>query len=427
MRKALRSALVCSLLTASAFAEQRFIVQTTLGGTVLTSACALLGCRVRGSLGDPAGQVFLLTWPDLLDVTTILSKLKLQAGVVEVEPDQVLRLADVTSALPDALFQADPVEWFGSTTRYGFVAQPSAVTVRLLSAQLSFGVTGVGIVAVIDTGVDSKHPELRDALLPGYDFIRNIDGSADEKGDVTQSTTGVVDNGRPFFVSETTAALLDSATALLIGTGNSAFGHGTMVAGIVHLTAPGTQILPLKAFRPDGTGYLSDVVHALYYASRHGARVVNMSFTFATPSAEFRRAVDYATSKGAICVAAAGNGSSASPVYPAAYNNVMAIASTGYLDSRSSFSNYGSTWIWIAAPGEGIVTTYPFNTFAAGWGTSFSAPFVAGTISLLLQTTPDLDFAKAASAVAQGQPVSPEMGHGRLDVYRAVQASITAH
>src|SRR4051794_5651487 len=108
MRKALRSALIWSLLTVSAFAEQRFIVRTTLGGTVLTAVCALLGCNVRGSLGDPAGQVFLLTLPDLLNATAILGTLKLQAEVVELEPDQVLRLADGTAALPDALFQSDP-------------------------------------------------------------------------------------------------------------------------------------------------------------------------------------------------------------------------------------------------------------------------------------------------------------------------------
>ena len=378
-------------------------------------------------MGDPDGQVFLLTLPDLLNATPILSILKLQAGVVSLEPDQVLKLADGTATLPDALFQSDPVTWFGSAMRYGFVAQPAASTVRILPAQLNFGVTGTGIVAVIDTGVDSDHPALRSALLPGYDFIRNVDGSADEKGDVTQSTTGVVDNGNPFFVSGTVSALLNSATALLIGPDNAAFGHGTMVAGIVHLTAPGAQILPLKAFRPDGTGYLSDVVRALYYASRRGARVVNMSFTFASPSAEMRRAVDYATQHGAVCIAAAGNDGSSLPRYPAAFDNVMAIASTGNLDNKSSFSNYGPNWIWIAAPGEGIITTYPFSTFAAGWGTSFSAPFVAGTISLLLQTTPDLDFAKAASAVAQAQPVSSEMGHGRLDVFRAVQAAVSQH
>jgi len=215
--------------------------------------------------------VFLLTLPDLLNATAILGTLKLQAGVVELEPDQVLRLADGTAALPDALFQFDPVAWFGNTTRYGFVAQPAALKIRLLPAQFSFGVTGTGIVAIIDTGIDPDHPALRGALLPGYDFIRNVDGSADEKGDVTQSTTGVVDNGNPFFVSGTVGALLDSVSARLIGTNNAAFGHGTMVAGIVHLTAPGAQILPLKAFRPDGTGYLADVVRALYYAPRRGA------------------------------------------------------------------------------------------------------------------------------------------------------------
>ena len=123
-------------------------------------------------------------------------------------------------------------------------------------------------------------------------------------------------------------------------------------------------------------------------------------------------------------MAAAGNEGLSSPRYPAGYSNVIAVASTTDIDTRSSFSNYGSNWIWVAAPGEGIVTTYPSATFAAGWGTSFSAPFVSGTVALLLEAMPNLSTQSAAFSVGQARQVSPELGHGRLDVFRAVQSAI---
>src|SRR5437016_2283822 len=100
----------------------------------------------------------------------------------------------------------------------------------------------------------------------------------------------------------------------------------------------------------------------------------------------------------------------------------MGVASTSNSDTRSSFSNYGSAVVWVAAPGEGIVTTYPFNTYAAGWGTSFSAPFVSGT-SALLHNKQSTNEAQAATAIAHAQPLPDStLGHGRLDIVQALQS-----
>src|SRR5947199_1419645 len=110
-------------------------------------------------------------------------------------------------------------------------------------------------------------------------------------------------------------------------------------------------------------------------------------------------------------------------VYPAAYqNDVMGVASTSNTDTVSSFSNYGNAIVWVAAPGESIVTTYPFGTYAAGWGTSFSAPFVSGTASLLLNKQATTNEAQAAAAIAHAVPIGPDMGNGRLDIVQALQA-----
>jgi len=221
-----------------------------------------------------------------------------------------------------------------------------------------------------------------------------------------------------------------STIAVVNNTGSStfsqpqyaAFGHGTMVAGIIHLVAPTAQIMPLKSFRADGTGYLSDVLQAIYYARQHGANIVNMSFDFTTYSPELSAAINNATSNGLICVASVGNDGQAIMVYPAGLKNVMGIASTSNDDTLSSFSNYGQPPVWVAAPGEGIITTYPYGTYAAGWGTSFSAPFVSGTVALLQGISANINQSSAASAISHAVYISPALGKGRLDVMQAVTA-----
>jgi subtilisin family serine protease len=197
-----------------------------------------------------------------------------------------------------------------------------------------------------------------------------------------------------------------------------------MTSGVVHLVAPKASILPLKAFTSDGTGYLSNIVAALYYAVQHKANVVNMSFDLASSSPALTDAVARANKAGVVLVAAAGNENTSASVYPAALNSyVVGVASTTDWDSRSSFSNYGSKDVWIAAPGENIITTFPGGTYASASGTSFSSPMVAGTASLLLSAKQQaVNQSQAASALSHGRPLSSDLNHGRLDVYQAVSA-----
>jgi len=101
----------------------------------------------------------------------------------------------------------------------------------------------------------------------------------------------------------------------------------------------------------------------------------------------------------------------------------MGVASTSNTDARSSFSNYGNAIVWVAAPGEAIVTTYPFSTYSAGWGTSFSAPFVSGGAALLRNLRTDINESLAAAAVAHAVTLAaPGMGNGRLDLLMALTA-----
>jgi subtilisin family serine protease len=394
--------------------------------TIVKNACNLLGCTVLYGLDGTLGNLFLVSVPDILDVDIVASLLSQVSGIVAVEPDLPVhtegRQGNGEGGPPPALVDTDPVSYYGTTVRGGYVRQPAYEIVGLAEAQTSYNATGLNvIVAVIDTGVDPNHPVLSPVLLPGYDFTRNRAGGS-ERDDVNQSTMTVLDEGKPGWVNQSTMAVLDQSTmAVLDGPEYGAFGHGTIVAGIVHLAAPKAKIMPMKAFRPDGSGVLSDVLRAIYKSTQDEAKVINMSFSFDTNSQELEKSIEYATGRGVIAVSSAGNDGKKVNVYPASLSTVMGVASTTDWDTLSSFSNYGTGVAWIAAPGEAIVSTYPLGTYAAAWGTSFSAPFASGAAALLAEIA-NIGNNQAADAEGAGVWISYEVTKGRLDVPSAIRA-----
>jgi thermitase len=147
---------------------------------------------------------------------------------------------------------------------------------------------------------------------------------------------------------------------------------------------------------------------------------VNMSFDLPTSSSELSKAITSAEAQGVVFVASSGNDGKIEMVYPAGFANVMGVASINDQNQRSNFSNYGNQIVWIAAPGEAIVTTYPFGGYAAAWGTSFSSPFVAGTVSLMDSGSTTVNQNDAKLALSQADPLlALGMGVGRLDVLKA--------
>jgi subtilisin family serine protease len=432
MKRKLLSAVVIAVMmlatSKSAAAQQRYIVRTTGGLTSVLNLCLSAGCQVKGSLDGSVGQTYLVTSTgNLLQalVGGVVNLLEALLGIQSVEPDQALPipLPPINNA-PYGLTDTAPVNYFGTVATHGYAAQPAGQIIRLTDAHNGFGVSGTGIVAVIDTGVDVNHPVLVPVLLPGYDFTRNQPG-ASEWLDMPQWQSATSSGSRPSgVVQQQSAAILDQqSAAILDGQPCGAFGHGTMTAGVVHLVAPKAKILPLKAFSSNGTGYLSNIVAAMYYAVQHNANVVNMSFDLSTPSPALSQAVSYANHANVVLVAAAGNQNTSARVYPAALNGyVMGVASTTDWDARSSFSNYGSADVWIAAPGEYVISTFPGGSYAAASGTSFSSPLVAGTASLLLNAKSGLNQSHAASALAHARMLTPDLNHGRLDAYQAISA-----
>jgi hypothetical protein len=437
MKRRLRlvGVLVALLWATPARADTGVIVRTIAGLPALKTLCAVPAtCTVVGGLDGTLGQVFLVTTP--LPLQTFLGLLNGLTGFVDAEVNQVLNLVDlanlVPSTIPSTLLQdrnSTPYP-VGSTTQTAwnsYVNQPAASIVGVQNAQKTFHVSGTGIVADIDTGVDPNHPVLQPVLVPGngYDFTRSQTGGS-ELNDLppsfpTPTPCTATTCPAPAQVNQSSVAVLDQSSVAVLD-GNSqyaAFGHGTMVMGIIHLVAPTAQLMPLKAFHSDGTASLSDILRAIYYGVQNKANVINMSFDTKTSSVELQKALDYANQQGVICAASAGNDGIQETAYPAALqNDVMGVASTSDQDTRSSFSNYGSAIVWVAAPGEAIVSTYPFDTYAAGWGTSFSAPFVSGGAALLHNLRAAIGQSGAATALANAVPLDPSLGlnHGRLDL-----------
>ena len=436
MKRKFLSAVIIAVLTLAASkpaeAQQRYIVRTTGGLNSVLNLCLSAQCQVQGSLDGPIGQTYLVTTTSNILQTLVggvVNFLEALLGIQSIEPDHLLPmpLPPINNA-PYGLTDTTPMNYFGTAVTHGYAAQPAEQIIRLTDAHKGFGVTGAGIVAVIDTGVDIYHPVLVPVLLPGYDFTRSQPGASEWLDMQNGTSCGSTANQPSGAVQQESAAILDQeSAAILDGRPYGAFGHGTMTSGVVHLVAPHARILALKAFSCSGTGYLSNIIAALYYAVQHNANVINMSFDLSTPSPALSQAVSYANHANVVLIAAAGNENTSARVYPAALNGyVMGIASTTNWDARSSFSNYGSADVWIAAPGEYVISTFPGGGYAAASGTSFSSPLVAGTASLLLNAKSGLNQSQAASALSHGRLLTPDLNHGRLDAYQAISAWVNS-
>jgi len=417
-------------------AEGDKIVRTksVTGLPVVKAACAILDCEVVGALDVLPGStqpssLFLVRGLLNNTVNFLLSLL----GLAQIEEDLPVTVAEngwgsdqattavldqQTTAVLDQLWDRTPMSYYGSTAWQSYLRQPAAQIIRLRDTHCDLRSTGGGIVAVIDTGVDLDHPTLKPFLVQGVDFTGGT-GNGDEKNGVTQATTAVLDGTN--WVNGSTAAGLDQATtAVLDDPKQAAFGHGTMVAGVVHLVAPSAKIMPVKAFKSDGTAFTSDILRAIYYSVNKGAKVLNMSFSRPTPSLEMKLALDYAALRGVVTVASAGNEGTSQLRYPAAYDNVIGVAATTNDDVRSSYSNYGSQLVTAAAPGDGVITTYPWGTFAATWGTSFSTPMVSGAAALLVGIQGNASPTQVTAAVKKAKPLTSDLGAGRLQLYQTV-------
>lgn len=257
---------------------------------------------------------------------------------------------------------------------------------------LEFGQTSPVVVAVVDSGVDLDHPDLRNKLMAGYDFVDNDPVPEDNVG------------------------------------------HGTHMAGIIAAQAQngigiaGTSwlsiIMPVRVRDRLGGGTHRQMYEGFVYAVNHGARIINYSASGAQSNLK-RAAVDYATSRGVLVVAPSGNDNLGTPQYPAAYDSVIAVGSTNINDERESTSNYGS-YLDLAAPGVDILSTYAGDGYSYSTGTSGSAAFVSGLAALIWSRNPNLSYGQVRQLIEHYAddlgPVGVDQffGHGRINAFRSV-------
>ncbi|MBS8264150.1 peptidase S8 [Mesobacillus boroniphilus] len=249
-------------------------------------------------------------------------------------------------------------------------------------------------IAIVDTGVDLDHPDLRNRLVSGYNVI-------DEKAEPDD------DNGHGTHV----AGIIASET-----------NNNEGVAGMTWFS----KIMPIKAMGAKGYGTTFDIAKGIVWAVDHGADVINMSLGNYQPSKVLEEAVRYAYERDVVMVSAAGNDGSDQPTYPSAYPEVLSVSAVDYNGNRASFSNYGD-YIDISAPGVYIPSTYFNEQYAALSGTSMAAPHVAGLAALIKSANPELKSSQVIKIIKnsaidlgeQGKDI--DFGNGLIDVNSALQ------
>lgn len=287
------------------------------------------------------------------------------------------------------------------------------------------------IVAVIDSGLDYYHPDLAQQSI-WANSGESANGTDDDGNGYVDDVIGwnFIDNdNNPWDLA----------------------GHGTHVSGLIAHINPGARVMPLRVLNFMGRGRSTGIAEAIYYATKHGARIINLSLGGQEISRTEERAIDYAHANNVLVIVAAGNeGIEATEYGPAGLDNVITVGATGEDDKRASFSNWGPT-LDISAPGIDVVSLRARYTdftliagaadYAAGdgflgeqakfyraTGTSFAAPIVTGIASLLISQNPQLSADDVKRVLLQNARdaetpgVDQYTGYGIIDARAALAA-----
>lgn len=245
------------------------------------------------------------------------------------------------------------------------------------------------IISVLDTGLQMNHEEFAGRIAPGgFDHSDNDADPSDGNGHGTHC-----------------AGIAVAATDNAKGVASVCFNG---------------RILPMKIFP---NSFVSTWSAAILDATNKGARVISMSFGGAPPNQIGQDAINFAWSKNVVLFAAAGNDGQTNKNYPAAYDNVIAVAATNAQDTRADFSTYGD-WVHIAAPGDNIMSTINggTNTYAANSGTSMSCPFAASVAGLMIGKNPQITNTRVRDIIFQTcDNVGNFVSKGRINAFKAVQ------
>jgi thermitase len=253
------------------------------------------------------------------------------------------------------------------------------------------------IIAILDTGIDQMHEDLANKVVSEINFSNS--STADDLN-----------------------------------------GHGTHIAGIISAAsnnglgitglAPQSRLMNVKVANDDGSVSAAALVQGIIWAVDHGAKVINISVSFKSPSQDLEAAVNYAWSRGVVLVSAAGNEGNVYPHYPACFQNCIAVAALCEDGSLAPFSNHGEN-VDLAAPGFNIFSTLPGNNYGYKSGTSFASAYVSGLAALLFSSVNDTnengflnDEVRAAIESGCQSIDIAGIGRGRINVNNSLHSII---
>ncbi len=346
--------------------------------------------------------------PKGMSVSDAIAYYKSVEGVEYVEPDYIIKKMDT---IPTDTYYPD--QWgmkkIGMEKAWDLHKGSKSIT-----------------VAVIDTGVDLNHEDLKGNLW------KNLNEICDDG--VDNDNNGFVDDCYGWnFVANNNNPQDDD-------------GHGTHIAGIIGAVTNNNKgvagvnwyvnIMPIKVLDSNGRGDLSSYINGIYYAVKNGAKVINSSLGMPSncsvipEPASLKDAINYANKNGVLVVVASGNygcNNDNTPIYPASIKlpNVISVGSSSIRDNLSFFSGYGVKSVHITAPGESIYSTYLNNIYKSISGTSMATPFVAGSVALLMAYKTDLNYLQVKEQILSSVDFVDSLSDkiitsGRLNVYNAL-------
>jgi len=362
---------------------------------------SFLGADVKSEMRTLAGQFFLLK-SDSKSTQSLVTELENLSEVAYAEPNYIYKAIAGTQSLESMLAGShrevmnagaptDPLYgklWGLNNTgsnepdRNGGQSGTRGVAGADVDAEKSWSITRGSkkvVIAVIDTGIDYNHPDLKNNIWINEKEIagNGIDDDGNGYIDDIHGWNAQGKNGNPMDGN--------AHGTHCAGTIGAEHNNGIGVAGVMD----DVTLMGVKFLSDEGSGTLADAVEAIDYATKMNVDIMSNSWGGGGYSKSLEDAIKAARNKGIVFVAAAGNDNSnndSRPSYPATYQveNVISVASHTAQDTLSSFSNFGKRTVHVAAPGSNILSTTPNSEYKVFSGTSMATPHVSGVIGLLV-------------------------------------------
>ncbi len=395
-------------------------------GTILFGIFAVDGLNVRYGLtgsrrlfqSSSLSKIYLLDFNNRTDMEKIALEYSRISSVEYAEPNYYAGIASSWGSRTDPDDQYFDQQW--GLHNEGQTGGTADADIDAPEAwEIETGTSNI-VIAMIDTGIDLDHEDLANNIWVNDDEIP--DNETDDDGN------GFVDDMNGWdFVNSDSAPQDDN-------------GHGTHTSGIAAAETNNNQgtagvcwecrLMSVKTLGDDGNGTYSDIVEGVDYAANNGADVINLSLGSLTYSQSLQDAITAAHDAGCVIVGAAGNFDVEDPFYPAACENVIAVAALDHNDVKYQLSGYGE-WVDLAAPGASIMSTAYHDAYSQWSGTSMAAPFVSGVAGLLFSYNSDWDngsveaqMLNTADSVDGHNPsYAGLLGNGRVNAYYCLSGS----